>query len=328
MSSKRHRLLVPVEPLGAEVRRLVFTELSGAVTRLQSGNPPDDAAIYAARKSIKRLRSMLRLVRRGTGEDAFGEWNTRLREAAHALGLARERAALVEIAKHLAGLATAPDAPSQATAARLVKLAGMHGQATADDVATAEAASRVTRDLSLLSREILPWRASSDGRVIETGLLTAYGRGAQDLASGLETGDADMLHEARKRVVHLRYQLDAISSAWPRPIKAFVREAQGLREVLGDFNDMTELTRAIKDPGSTLHSVPRRADWLGLAAAECLRLKGEIRARGALVFAEMPDAFASRHKAYWQAASQQAVTARADAAQAAIPVEESEPENT
>lgn len=315
MTRKHHRHLLPGEPLGAEVRRLLFAELSGAVRKLKSGDPPDDEAIYAARKSIKRLRSTLRLVRRGIGNDVFRAWNNRLRDASHTLGLARERAALLAIAEHLVSLATAPDGPSRATAVRLVRLAGLHGEATADAVATAAAASDVAEDLDALCREVLPWRASADGKVIETGLLTAYARGAKDLREGLETGDTETLHEARKRVVHLRYQLEAISSAWPRPIKAFLREAQELREVLGDFNDLTELVKAIEDPASPLHAVPRCGDWLALAAGECDRLKAAVRERGVLVFAEEPAAFAARHRAYWQAASQKAIARRTAAAQ-------------
>ena len=73
------------------------------------------------------------------------------------------------------------------------------------------------------------------------GMTRVYARARRLADKGLESADPAVLHEARKSVIHLRYQLDMLEPIWPALVGAWVKELQRLREVLGDFNDLCEL---------------------------------------------------------------------------------------
>ena len=47
-----------------------------------------------------------------------------------------------------------------------------------------------------------------------------------------------MLHELRKRVIVHRYQMELVAPLWPRMTKAWIAEAQRLRERLGSQHDL------------------------------------------------------------------------------------------
>src|SRR4029453_237481 len=95
---------------------------------------------------------------------------------------------------------------------------------------------------------------------------SVYARAVRLVDKGLESADPSVLHEARKSVIHLRYQLDMLEPIWPALIGAWVKELQRLREVLGDFNDLCEMESLINDPSSPLSKVKDRAVALRLVA--------------------------------------------------------------
>src|SRR5687768_1209611 len=83
--------------LAFEVRRVAAERLDHALEQLGPGLSEDPAeAVHAARKDIKKTRSLLRLVRQSIGDDRFRAENDRLRAAAHNLARARESDALSE----------------------------------------------------------------------------------------------------------------------------------------------------------------------------------------------------------------------------------------
>src|SRR5512138_742089 len=100
------------EPLLKGVRRIAGEQLGNAAARLKSDSDIE-TCIHEARKSLKRTRALLRLVRPGLGDARFREANARLRDIARGLSAARDRDVVRAL---LTGLLEAK--PSQAKAAR------------------------------------------------------------------------------------------------------------------------------------------------------------------------------------------------------------------
>ena len=78
------------EPLTKGVRRIAGEQLGNAAARLEGGSNPE-TSVHEARKSLKRTRALLRLVRPGLGEADFRKANARLRDIARSLSAARDR---------------------------------------------------------------------------------------------------------------------------------------------------------------------------------------------------------------------------------------------
>ena len=79
------------EQAAAELRRVANGRADAALERLRRDARTDVAsAIHDTRKDMKKLRSLLRLVRDGLGEQRYRTENDRYRDAARQLSPARE----------------------------------------------------------------------------------------------------------------------------------------------------------------------------------------------------------------------------------------------
>ncbi|MBC8129586.1 MAG: CHAD domain-containing protein, partial [Rhizobiaceae bacterium] len=89
----------PGAPLDAETRRVFTEQLDKATAELSApaSGPDGDLheAIHDARKRLKKLRGLLRLVRPGH-ERFYRTENERLRDIARTLSAVRDRTALIE----------------------------------------------------------------------------------------------------------------------------------------------------------------------------------------------------------------------------------------
>ena len=87
--------LDPAMPMSEALRRVAFAELEIAHNALHT--PPErHSGVHSARKCLKRLRSLLLLVRPGMPEPAFATLTERLAGIARGLAAARDAAALID----------------------------------------------------------------------------------------------------------------------------------------------------------------------------------------------------------------------------------------
>lgn len=201
-----------------------------SLATLLSATQPGQS-VHGARRRIKQLRSLLRLLRNALGEEVCQRANSELRMAAEALaGHRRAEALVATAAKHLSatghgdgfwcGLA---EAHRNAHAAEGDPLQAL---ATARDAAT--------RAAKILAEAPL----APVGGVAEV-FLAGYDKARRRVRKGLDSGDAETLHEARKCVIHHLHHLKLLRPGGGRRLD----ELEALREILGDLNDLDELER-------------------------------------------------------------------------------------
>lgn len=187
-------------------------------------------SVHGARRRIKQLRSLLRLLRQAMGETGYGVAGVALRQAAQALAGHRRAEALVGAAERMhqaegpetgfwIGLAQAHRAThaAEANPARALRTAR-------------EAVGRASHQLSL------PLADDGSEDAVWSAFLAAYRKARKLLGTGLEHGEPETLHEARKYVIHHLHHLRLLS-----PDDHRQRQLEELRETLGDLNDLDEL---------------------------------------------------------------------------------------
>ena len=76
------------------------------------------------------------------------------------------------------------------------------------------------------------------------------------------------LHEWRKRLKDLLYQLRLLQAAWPTVLGAYVQEAHRLADLLGDDHDLTVLISVLRDSAGPATLLPTSADPLIELAAQ------------------------------------------------------------
>jgi len=251
----------------------------------------DATAVHEFRKGMKRWRALLRLF-----EPVLGEEATQLRVEAR--DLARELAGSRDARSAVDGLKDLGEQLPARTRATLKSRLDALGK-------TAEA-STLTDELRGRLREALDQAVDASRRwpldhvpfgKIADGLAASYARTRKAVPQEWAKATPEALHELRQRVVVHRYQMDLVVPLWPKIGRAWVSEAQKLRERLGHHQDLTVL-KGFTAPHQPL--APWRSRLLPLIAArQAEHAAGAARVARRL-FAEKPKAFRNRLLGLWE----------------------------
>ncbi|MBK7828969.1 CHAD domain-containing protein [Nannocystis sp.] len=267
-------------PLGEDLRRLADGELSGAIDRLRDLHAAPDPRVHAARKAIKRVRALLRLVRAGVPARRFRTHNLALRDAARELSAARDTAVALATFDRL----VPADDPLSALRRGLTPHTTSN-ETTTPLHAAAEALSRLRPDLI----------ADLDGirlADLEAGLKDSYlgGREAMRAAHHIALPDDEVFHTWRKRAKDLWYQCQLLRDACPPLLGALEGMLDELGELLGEDHDLAVLQTAAPDSDALQRRI----------AARHLELRDAAWRSGQRIYAERPRAFVRRLRSYWQ----------------------------
>jgi CHAD domain-containing protein len=281
------------------VRRIARHEIEAMLIHLRAG-PGRRDAVHEARKSSKKLRALVRLVRDEIGEKRYRLENGTFRDAVLPLSSVRDAEALV----HSLDLLTERFADEVRSGAfgnlRKVLASRVRGMRRAPQTRTAmrHAAVVIARARSRVAR----WTIRQDGwAALDPGFHRIYARAraARELAA--DDPSLEHLHEWRKRSKDHRYALELLRPIWPPVTKTFAGEGHELTDSLGDDHDLAELERfVLAEP----ESCDTSDDCSALIALIGVR-RGELLARarrlGMRLHVEKPRAHVVRHREYWVA---------------------------
>ena len=282
------------------VRRVAAARAEKAAKRLrEAGGEDRAAAIHGARKDLKKVRAVLRLVRDELGKKAYRAENRRYRDAGRLLAESRDAGVKLEtlaaLRGHFGAAFPASLAPAWAAALEADRGRIEGASAAAETEQTEEAAAAITA----AAARIPAWELGAGSwALIEPGLTRSYRGGREALARSRRHGSAANVHELRKRVKDLWYQLRLLHDAWPAPLRASAAEAHLLTELLGDHHDLAVLAADLRSRQG-LDANRGRAEEL--IAARQDELLHEALALGARLYAEKPKHFRRRMRAYWRA---------------------------
>jgi CYTH domain-containing protein/CHAD domain-containing protein len=298
--SKAYRLKRK-EGVADGLRRVAGGRAAKAVERLREAGEDELApAIHGARKDLKKLRSVLRLLRDDLGRKRYEAENERFRDAARLLSESRDAEVKIETLRELerrsgdAFPAGASLAWFEALEAERDRVVG--GGAEDDARAQAEEAARAIEEAAA---GISAWPLETGSwRLLEPGLRRSYRKGRKWLGTVSEDGSAENVHELRKRAKDLWYELRLLHDAWPQLLEPSADQAHELADLLGDHHDLAVLAA---DLDSRAGLVASREEFAALIEKRQAELLAAALDLGARLYAEQPKAFASRLHAYWKA---------------------------
>lgn len=277
------------------VRRIALGRVEQALERL-AGDDPE--AIHGARKDLKKLRAVLRLVREPLGDKRYRAENERYRDAARLLSDARDAEVKVETLAALSERfgAKLPAGPVAAWRLMLKDERDQLGDETGDGLSSRleEAAERIGAG----REEIAAWPLEDDSwDLIEAGLLRGYRRGRRAMKRARSGERAEDVHEWRKRTKDLWYDLRLLHGTWKPVVGETAGQAHELADLLGDHHDLDLLAADLR-ARQTIDE--REAIYKLIERRQQQLLKRAIKL-GERLFAEKPKAFRRRFKGYWRA---------------------------
>ena len=216
------------------LRRLARAQVEEALQALR--NHDRLQAVHDVRKTIKKLRSLLRLVRSGLGGSAYRGANAPLRECARLLSRPRDFHvkfdAFTELVHNFdAELASRPFPKTRQVLADDCRRAEREFQRQKTALRARTLLQRFARQAESLKLKPSGWRA------LAPGIKRTYRAARRAHRLVLREGTAENFHEWRKQTKTLLYQVQLLCPIWPEQMCAAKAELKHLGQLLGD--DMT-----------------------------------------------------------------------------------------
>jgi CHAD domain-containing protein len=285
------------------VRRIVAGRLDDALEQLGE-RLEDDVAdrIHEARKDLKKARTILRMVRHRLDEDVHQRESTRLRDAGRALADARDaesRVGTVEALEERYGdeLPAGMAALKSDLETERDELAAAQADPSSEIRVAARGASEA---IAATRKSVDSWSFSKAGwKLVGPGVERSYLRGRNRFRDVRRDPTPENIHEWRKRVKDLWYDLRLLRDSWPEVMSEMGEEAHELSDLLGDHHDLTVLADDVRareafaddEVSAIMSAIEGRQEELLEAAVPV----------GERLYAESPKSFGKRMRAYWRA---------------------------
>ena len=269
------------------LRGILIAQIEAARRRLRARRVPSDSSIHAARKTLKRARATLRLLRPALADATYRRANTTLRDAGAGLRAARDAKVLLHTVDALLGserrlvqavlgsLGRMLERERVAASRALVR--DGHGVAWSVDILTS------------LAADVQRWRVSrADSAYVVVALRRIYKKSRKAMALATVRRTDASLHEWRKQLKYFVYQLQLLQPLRPKYLGKRLRMARHLAGMLGLAHDLAVLRQKIKL--QTGRTITRAELSACVAALDRRRLAAQKKsdALGRRLFAQTP----------------------------------------
>jgi CHAD domain-containing protein len=283
------------EPFDEGSRRIAVEQIERAQSSLHDKRGDQAIAVHETRKSLKRLRALLRLIRPAMGEQAFKAENSQLRDIGLSLSSARDRHVLLETVDKLERAARFGRKGLAETLRQTI--AAANGEGT--PLGTRQALVR----LAEAKKGLGDLHISGTGfEVVAPGLERSYRRARRAFSAAYREPSDEAFHEWRKGAQAHWRQMTLLSRAWPDYLGARAAEARNLSQLLGDDHDLAVLIAFVhSDAGAALHG--EQAALIERAARQRQdELRLTARPYGERLFIDTPKRLRRNIGVYWKAA--------------------------
>jgi hypothetical protein len=281
--------------LPLEVRRIALEQIElarGALSR----HSDRAAAVHDARRSLKRLRAMLRLVRPALGETSFKHSNRQLAVLGQHLSRRRDLDVMVVTLSKLENGVGGLEKGVSDRLRRCVVRSRNQANGSVAPKSDRSLGSDLRRAETLFSDAHL---RSLEIQHIADGLQQSYRKARHAFRSAYDSESDEAFHNWRKTTqAHWRH-MQLLGRGWPESIGARASEAKELSRLLGEDHDLSVLLAFAR--GGELS-----AQDLAALRSACLASQRQIRdiakLHGERLFADRPVQLSKRILRYWKAA--------------------------
>lgn len=289
------------ERLAKGIRRIVRKQLDKAFAELsgEQGSSRDEA-VHEARKSLKKVRAVLRLVRPVIGKSRFRSENIGLRDAGRPLTEVRDAKILVDTLNDLAE--HFKEHISIRSFAKIREALQANLRAVRKRVLDEENALMVSAAaIGKARKRIQDWTHVPDKwRAVGNGLEDVYRRANEAFQSAATDPIPEQLHEWRKQTKYLRYQLEILQPLWPERMDELIDETHRMTDLLGDDHDLLLLRQIVAHDEGPSGDETSREMLSALVDRRRAEFQQEAVRLGERFFQDDPRQFSQRLKAYWK----------------------------
>jgi CHAD domain-containing protein len=260
--------------------------------------------VHEARKAIKRMRALARLLRHELGEQEFSRVNASLRSAGQRLAGARDAdvrlATLRELIEHPPHALAPSRGPSNGSGPRREGIRHLEKRLQRECLNNSlpSDVDEVLADIAAMRDQLARWSlVDIDFDTLSPGLRRVYREGRHRYArcAREQGGDEQDVHDWRKRVKSLYYALDMLGAKKAKGARRAARRANRLGDLLGDEHDLWMLCVYIEAHPEALGTDTAASDeLLKRIDRRRRRLRKRALSLGARLYKRKPGRFTRR----------------------------------
>ena len=274
------------KPIRGRLRQIVRRQLRGSEKRLREGG---DAAVHEARKAVKKVRAIGRLLHRADFDAPLKD-KRRLQAIGRVLSTRRDSDAVIETFDRLRR--RFPRRLS-AQANTLIRRRLVRARTRIEEVALDHrSAERVADALRAVRRSAGRWRLPGiEPEDLPHLLKASYRDNRTAMTRAQETTRGLDLHRWRKRVKALWYQMRLLESLAPG-LRAEIQRLSQLEAWLGDHHNLSVLRSTLADDPEMRRQAPAALSAITAMSTDVQKaLRGKALALGGTLFGPQPKEF-------------------------------------
>lgn len=231
-------IIQPETDIKAGIRKLMLDQMDDIQQIIGSENQDVNRSIHEIRRCFKKIRAVLRLLRDSIGYSAYYRENTFFRDLSRHLSEPRDSEVILQHARQLRNQLPKPMRNSQYDAL-LIRMESRRDKAVQHVIEKENAFVTISSQLELAYQRINHLNIrNEDFAVIQGGIYRIYRQNCQYLQKVIDTQEVEMIHNLRKRVKYLWFQMVLLKPIHPGLLKAYSKMLNKISENLGLFRDL------------------------------------------------------------------------------------------
>ncbi|MFP4416231.1 MAG: CHAD domain-containing protein [Chitinivibrionales bacterium] len=278
--------------LNASVKKIVTQQIENAVESLQSTRDASSEGIHEARKSFKKIRAILRLVRPAI-KGRYKQGNSIYRSFGHRLSDWRDAKVVIATLEELQKTFSERIKMHFFSSAR--KALEAHFDPVMSDIVRLRiTVEELTTSLAEQKKKWgeMPLTISVDD--ITGGAQRTYGKARKARLVAYEQPSGLNFHQWRKYVKYHWYHLRLLKDIWPPVMNAFIAQAHSLGDMLGSEHDLTILHDSLTGMDQRQFAPADLDILLELIDIQQQKLRRQAQGLGIRLFSSTPGDFRQR----------------------------------
>ena len=287
------------ESISINIHRILLEQFHYIIMQSEKDQEEIHESIHETRKSMKRIRAVLRMIRDEIGYSSYYRENTFYRDLSRNLSEIRNfevlSGSIQNLQKDLSNTI-----PADVFALLEGELDRQWNLVAGGPAVLTQLLKEIAGKIEIARDRIYDFPIKhNDFRAFEGGLFRMYRQGKKYLQDVRENPTPNQLHDLRKRLKYFWYQVEILQPIFPGPMKAYASTLEKIEENLGVYHDLEVLQEFLSE--LTIISDPQIKETLQEA---CLAKKSmllyNIWPMADMAYSEKPEAIINRLASYWK----------------------------
>lgn len=281
------------------ILRILHEQYTNIIEYCKNQEKDPDKAVHEIRKSFKRIRASLRLIRDEIGYSTYYRENAFCRDEAKLISDLRDLKVFHEDLGYLA------KAHNDSADLKLIELLQEEILNRKDQrfskVYSEQVFQTIIQDVKAAMDRIKLLHFKHDNfQVIVGGLYRIYKQGQKELELVKKEPTTENYHDLRKRVKYLMYFAQILKPVYPQYFKGMDKMLDKASDQLGIDHNYAELIRFVEGLKKRGVTQKRKADFISWLQALRSQLQDPALESIQMVYVETPEDFINRVKKYFE----------------------------